>query len=719
MFPRLDELYELARDPQGEVYGLRALHEPLRHHAQARSRAEFEGALTSDDPSTTLAALQALTHAPWEREAELRPLGELLTDLMADPRAHAWAWGERPYQRRTFSVAPLAVEARAHLLALEARAWRAAQARRALPAQPPPFVGASLVACMERALTSTTEAARELYRAARRLQSSALAPDNVGALLGAVAVEAALDEGRVAELRMHALRELQRAAPTLPGASAELARGLAGFVEALTHERVDVRLKRAARGFLLDVAPKRLDTLQDAGVWPPDPLPAPSALVSAWGRVEEPLAQAWAARVSWPEALGTMKNDAPEARITGAALAPWLAERGEWPAFGRALLPLLDDARRWLPPQAPPRSPGVEVGAFAARRLLRLLAPHLHRGHPDALALLHEGLARLLDRPAPLGREPASLPNLYTDALRHTPAAALETLRERLALTAADPAQPPGARMAALLLDARPERLEASAAWLEDPSTPGPLRAMIGAHLHRWSPAWLDARVDRAHTPWALRPEAQTDLPISEPAREVPLPWLLATLLQGHHDAQAHAAQQLGARLCAGAGLAAWEQNRATLLAALPHEARDPLRAALRPFLDDPHPDAPRWGACVALALLGDPRDEGALLSYMLKHGPWLSLDPSHEELPPSRLVDHLLLRPLLHPEPHHLLEPYLLLGLGEPPQRRLLARLLAQLGADAAHEGHWRAAIHAATRARALDPLNLDARRLGKTLGL
>ena len=59
------------------------------------------------------------------------------------------------------------------------------------------------------------------------------------------------------------------------------------------------------------------------------------------------------------------------------------------------------------------------------------------------------------------------------------------------------------------------------------------------------------------------------------------------------------------------------------------------------------------------------------------------------------------------------------MLDFGEAPQRRLHARLLAQLGADAAHEGHWRSAIHAATRARALDPLNLDARRLGKTLGL
>jgi hypothetical protein len=709
--PDITALFLPSLDASGAQYGLRLDEEAARRLASgAPLEALLGGCGPARAPAEAAAALLLLARAPSPDEV-LERGEEALEALLGDRRVYHWQWGERSYQRRSLEVALLAVEA---WVGAWAQRLRRARAPRGAAQEPEAALLAALVRAARAALWGGGDALRALARGSRRFLTFGQPPEPLMEALAQALAGVAADPGEVAERRLLALRELCRAAPQGAPFAEALEVGLDALERDLCGPLPDVRLRAQAPGALLEVSPARIDALLARGGLPWASLPPPEALLTRWGRVEEPRAQALAARVRWPELLDALTQGAPEEALSAAAVAPWLGERAPWERLARRLTEAIARPERWSSLQeGAGRAPQVEVGIFAAQRLLRLLSGRLREGDEAALRWLQVGLAALLSRGGG-ARELLPLLQQLVEATRMTPEVALAAWRPWLAQVSRDRDRAAEARMAALLLDRTDDAIARAAALLLDPAEDFALRSLIGQHLHRWDCDAVEALVLTDVTPWALPLEGRADLPIGEPAQEAPLPWL-AQSAQGHPLARAQAIRALGARL--SRGRTSPEHLAASL--ALRALASDALRGALREAVQDRHPEAPRWGAAICLALLGEPQDEEALVGYMRRHGPWSALDPTREDLHAVKMVDHLLLKPLQHPEPHHLLEPALWAGYGPERGARLMARTFIEMSADALQHGLLEHARLACQRARGLDPLNLQARRFGRALGL
>lgn len=722
MIPQLEDLHRLSEDKQGVAYALHLNQEELRQWAQEIPHEEL---LAACQPSIStrevLAALHLLTHAPEPPEALRASLEQRLESLASDTRDYTWVWGERSYQKRRFPVAQWAIEARLHLLAHDSRRWRAQRSVAQLRAQEPPprpEIAPVLRRCAQNALLAgpcAEDALRVAVRGTRRFLALGHSPGELAQALAQALTQAALSRDQVAEVRLLALRELQRAAPW--GESLRQGQDLAlrGLVEELEDDMVDVRLRRLVRPVLLEIAPEQLDHLQELGALPSAALPQAQELVNRWGRVEEPRAQALASDLRWREVLAALRVEEDLDRsMAAAAVAPYLAGRAPWEALAHRLCQLIPLSGRWHHPGLPSRNQWVDQGHFAAQRLLKLLGTRLRLGEEAALRWLHLGMELLLARDLPGGRDLPALMQRFLDATRHTPPEALERWRGELCKAGADPAQSPAARAAALLLARDQDALGCALQIITDPGEPMTLRSLLGLHLYRWDAAAVEGLALTDLSPWQPRSHSEDQLPICEPSQEVPLAWLVLSAA-GHPQAQAQAVRHLGARVSRGARLEEHLAHQRQLTEALTPEAHQ----AMRRMIASPYPDAPRWSAAICLALLGDPEDEDALVDYMRLHGPWTRLDPTSDDLQALRTVEHLLLRPLQYHEPHHMLEPFLVAGLGQERTDRLMARAFAAMGADALAQGQAAYARHACLRAQHLDPMNLAARRVSKALGL
>ncbi len=715
----LEDLYEVAQDPKGVPWGLRLHFARLRELAHG---SEVEGLIhgcnLSLEPEAILATLHLVTHLRTLPD-DYTKLCDALETLINDPRTWSWQWGERNYQNKTFAVARWAIDARIHLQNLHEMAWRSMQRRRAYTLTPctdhieTPNTPQTFTHCVTLALENPqgAEVMQALWRSIRKFSEHR---DALEANMTQQVQACALDPSLTAEPRLQALRQLHWQAKQQPTHKKALDQTLASMITQLGAPWTDVRLKRMAPATLLEIAPRTTDHLQAEGVLKIKPLPEPITCVSRWGRVHEARTKEVAHSQDWRKTLCLITNGTIKQRITALALAPHLSSRCSWQEVAQTLLDAIPTTDHWNPPGSLSQNHHLDIGLFAAHRLTRTLESPLRKANAEAMAMLHQGITALFRRQSPSFRHLPMLLQRFLDALRPCPAEAVLQWRKDLLTLANNPHLDAATRMAALFLDGRPEAVDAAFKFILDPEEDQALRALLGLWLHRWDRSKLESLAQSDRAPWGLAETGRRDLPICQPGRELPLPWILSSL-HGHNLVQAVAVRNLGTRLMQ----AYHDGKHGELAQQLRQELTPEITDTIRSLTDNPHPDAPRWGAVLTLALLGDPCDEDRLWGYMSQHGPWTSLDPSQDDLRAKPMVEHLVLQPLEGVTAHHLLEPFLVIGFGQTHAQRILARAFAAMAEQALQQGRLAQVHRASAHITRLDPWNLAGHRLKRALGL
>jgi len=151
------------------------------------------------------------------------------------------------------------------------------------------------------------------------------------------------------------------------------------------------------------------------------------------------------------------------------------------------------------------------------------------------------------------------------------------------------------------------------------------------------------------------------------------------------------------------------QERREKLVSSLDARAMSALRAILD---DAAGTESPCWSAATALCLIGEDQDQGRLVRFAIARGVWTRLNPMLTGFPDLNLLDHLILKPLRYPDPHHMLEPYIWHGFGPSQAQRIMARVFVGLAEQSSREGQYGSARWACHLAKQLDPLNLAARR-------
>lgn len=719
MLPSLLDLYTIHHNDQGTPTGLRCDTERLRKVARETPLEHLIVALNNpENLHALLGTLSVVCAIPMSRPMEA--LEPLLLRWITDDRAHTWIWGERIYQKRVFDVGSMAVEARLHLLEHQARAHKLRRktsfgAKIPDPSIPPDITGA-LQNCMDRALWNMggPESTRTVLKISRRFYVLSDKPNEITSTLSGCFARAIRDRSRVASLRAMAAREAHRAAQTSPKIFRQTAQHVASaLTSALSEPHIDFRLQREGYELLMEIAPNQIGALQHRGVLLTEPLPSPRELISHWGRADEKKAQHTAARVAPEVILRKLREGSLTEKLSAATLSPWLAERIPWEQLAEALLDLIPSADTWRPNTREKTTKEVDLGIFASSRLIKLLAHYLRKGEPTSIQLLHQGLSRTLARAGSPSRLLPEIARRYIDATRYIPDKESISYYVEMRAVAFNRKLDAYTRFAAILLDRTPETLQRAGQILlnhdEDPT----LRVLIGEHAHQWTPEILAPHVDRSTDPWTLKEGGRRNLPIGEPSRKLPVPWLLHTIQLAGDILPMEAIRALGSRFSRQSTPESIARAQRTLLE-LDHPS---IREQLRRALHSKHKGAPTWGAAVCVALLGSPEDEEGLFRFIAHNGPWSTLNPHTEDISATRLTDHLLLRPLQHHSPHHLIEPFLSIGYGPDQARRIMARAFADMGKRAIQKKALQEAWNACKHARELDPFNLEARRIARAL--
>ena len=718
MLPGIEQLHALTLDGSEAPTGLRKDLKVIREAAsKATSEVLMEALSQPEDLHALLGALFVVPFTTLEPGASRASVDEALTALIGDPRVHMWAWGQRSYQKKTFEVGRLAAEARMHLLESDFNHHQRALARqkwsREAPSVPESVsVKETLGACLEVALGNMAGegAVRAVMRSFRQLWWRVGEKEALATHLAGLIRAAALEVDRVATLRCMAAEALHKQAQARPEEAARIFAATGeevteALIEVLGDESVDIRLRRQMRSLLMDTAPHRINALQDEGRLTSEALPEPEALLSHWARPIEDRIAAAAARVSLDAVMEGLRGEAPGAFVAAACLAPGIAPRTDWVEVAECLLDRMHSGAWYSPREAIDGHRSVDVGDFAADRLVKLLAPGVRQGDEAALRMLHRGLVLAIERPVTSRRGAADPLRRFTDPIRWAQNTVKEKVDEIFGGMLGDEGARPAERFAGCLLASGAARASARPQDIVlDPQAPPGLRALLGERISAWHPE-------------ILTESSPEGLPICEPGEKVPLEWLLATLEAAEHVAVCfRAARHLGTRLRKDKAPEILAFRHRWLAEASSRRAWAQLREALEHDLER---DAPRWQAAVVLALLGDHRDEGRLVEYLSNHGPWSRLDPRGDEIDETKPADHLLLRPLSEPVAHHLLEPFLDAGFGAAQSRRIMARAFSLLGGRALRAGQVAPARRAFRQARDLDPLNLEARRASKSLAI
>jgi len=720
------DLFAISRDGRGQPYGLRHRYEVVETFGPRAAVDDVVEALRSESAEQILGALLIVPSMARTLEDDPDALLAALLERVAEPTSWAWPWGEHSHQRRVFNVAPLAVEGVVALLLRRVRLHRRDLFRanlRRVVTEPTALdlerLEGALQECVRRALDNRDgqEALRASLRAVRQVFSNPATRLGVTRRMADVLVATSLDPARFGHVRWMAAVELDRAARTAAPEERELfeaarGRALRGLSDLLDDPIADIHLKRHMRQNLAAVAPELVAELLHNGRFSAEPLPDPDALLNRFGAPIESLVQAAALQVTTHAVLAGLDSDDPAVVLAAAAFAPVVAGRGDGEEIAKALLGNIGRGEVYVI-DGEPRPLKVEVGTFAAERLLQLIAADARQGREPAFSLLLEGVRAGLRRGVDEQQRPFAPVSRFLDAARWGGEKIRPRVLEHLRRIAVDPAESGETRFVALLLDRSPEANAIAAAALLDGAEDPALRALVGTRIFRWSPETLHGLVVEPAAPLWTPAEGVAPLPVTDPGAQAPMEWLVEALIATAHPRVRNAAiRALGTRLNHNHGpvvrRAAMEELRA-----LDNPA---LRAVFRAVIDDVETEnLPRWSACICLAAFGGMDDHDRLVHFAALRGAWSRLDPDSEEFATAELLDHLTLNPLSWEEPHSMLEPYLRMGYGDDDGDRMMAQVFALLGRKAMQAGLAQYARTAFARATALDPLNLAARRAAR----
>ena len=720
MFTDIEQLHTLSLDASGVVVGVRKDIGGIRKLAETLSLEAILEALESKELKTLLGALFLIPYGDFPPSQTRLESEKLLTALILDPRVHEWTWGERHYQRRCFEVGVLAAEATLHLLKKDLTR-RSPEVRDAAAAE----ASDVLVRCLSQALLNMSGpgAVDAVMLCFRQILWRTKEKGGLIADLAEVFRAAALEEGRVASLRCMAAQALHGQSETTPSEAALVFEAtskqvIGALVEVLDDEGADVRLRRQMCSLLMDIAPKKINGLQEQGRLASEPLPSPEMFLTPWGRPISDRIVAAARRVCVDDVMKALGGQDIPSFVAAACLVPDIAPRARWEELSGLLLAAMARDDWYVSEQAIDLSRAIDLGDFAADRLAKMIGADLIKARSRVTALLHRALVAVLERP--VVRKKAGLDPLlrFADQTRWARRAVKEELDESYLKIAEDASATATERFAALVLLSPKVRAKANPAGLfMDSETPDALRALLGGVLAKWELEALTAHVvDPSADTWQLREDGPEDLPVCEPRLKVPMGWLLATIEMTRHIHLAFEAVRGLGQQVGGLSPEKLEATRRWLL----DKSSARLRQTLLDVLDqDSRRDAPRWQAAIVLALLGESEDEGVLVEYVSNHGPWSKVDPSTDDFAALNPQDYLVLKPLAHGVAHHLLETHLRSGFGETQAERIMARSFAALGGRALRAGKLVPARRAYRMALQLDPLNLEARRASRTLAI
>lgn len=503
------------------------------------------------------------------------------------------------------------------------------------------------------------------------------------------------DRARPAATRIAALGLVERVARLDGGvlARSSLERAIDRLATESAEEAADVRFRADARRALVRLDPARLEQQRRSGVLRTRPLPPYDALASVHG-VDPARALAAAVGVDPAEVGMALAQGELERVFAGCALAPYLGERAEAYAFGRALAALCGRRERLTVTAESGSWVSGALGDLAARQLLELTRGRLAA---EACELLECALLAGCARPVGVDLSPP--PGLAWVAAALPADEAGSRVRAALRARVLDRDLGPEPRFALLLVDAALLRELGVRLVLDEREDPE-LRALLGAALGR-------QRVDELRATAGARA-----LPVCEPGEAVPCAWLVETLRVAHHPATVRRA--LSALCARHLGDDADEAAIATGAAELRALGLEPR---LREVLDAR--DQERLGrdaAARGLAVAGDPGDEERLARALCEGG-WYGVS---QQGPARTALDRLLAirgsdQVADHAESE--LAPLLRVGFGEAGARRIEARAYVLLGRRHLAAGRPTMALRAARYAAELDPLSLDAQRLLREL--
>ncbi|MBH25235.1 MAG: hypothetical protein CMH57_12430 [Myxococcales bacterium] len=693
----------------------------LAHQSRAADLDDLLDALSSsDDLLTLLGALHLAPRFAHVAEPKRSTLYHSLQDHIHDDRVHIWSWGEASYQHKRFEVATLAAEAAVRIIEHEVRAQRSTDLLAPTPPRapsPPLELGARLAELLRLSLNNPAGAGpvRAVFNAFRQLAYNRDDKEAIATQLARCMGDTANSREHVAVLREQATLELDKAIRANPlgtraAFEAERDRVVSALIDSLNDDTEDFHFQRRARPLLMKLAPSRVEALQASGTLETVPLPAARDLLNGWGSPSDERARAMAALVTVDTVTHALNSDDPEAIISAACVVPLMSPPVPWRELAQLLRRAIAHPGHIERRDPQGRVHRIQVGAIASDRLLKLLAPHIRQEQPEAAQLFLDGLDQLLNNTPLQGRLTQEPIRRYLREIRWLRGSLQAALQDRLIAYARDPSRSPSSRFAALLADRRPEADAYAWELLTSPDAPAGLRVLIGSHVHTWCPDRVTALVDASEHRWPLLPGSDPDLPICEPGRKVPLDWLIAALRGSEHrHITFSTVRNLGARFNRTSDTPDTAQLRDRLL----RRIDPPLLNTLRDVLDAPtEHDPPYWSAAVCLALAGHIEDEDRLVHFAVEHGAWTRIDPTSDAFLDTNLLDHLVLRPLQYPDPHHMLEPYLLAGFGPEHTRRLVAKVFVGLSHQARRDGLVQSARRACRLASQLDPLNLAARR-------
>ncbi|MEO1269760.1 MAG: hypothetical protein AAFX99_16865, partial [Myxococcota bacterium] len=560
---RLDDLYTLVYNKQGNPCGLRRESQEIARLARATAPVELLEALSVDDDLLSLlGALHMAAHHAHMRPADRQALYQALMSCLGDERVHVWSWGEASYQSKRFEVATLAAESAVRILEHDVRSHRrgtwfsARHQAKTPPTTAIPNIAAQLDELLERSLQNLNGSGpvRTILGSFRQLAYNREDKHTIAEQLADRFARVACARDRVAALREQAIEELERAIRTNPLGTRETfeaarARIVDTLVAAIADPTEDFRFHRRARPLLMQMAPTTIEALQESGALEIVPLPPAAELLNGWGMPSDERSREVAHLVTVKTVVEALHSDDPEAIISAACVAPLMGHQAPWRELGRLLVQAINHPGHIEQHDPRGRVHTVRSGAIAAERLLKLLAPHIRQEQPEAAQLFLAGLDQLLNGAPSKGGVALEPVRRYLREIRWLRGSLQSALQDRLMACARDTTRAPSTRFAALLADRRPEANTYAWTLLTSSDAPLELRALIGSHIHQWCPEELSSQVEMNDNTWTLKPNAHDTLPISEPGRKVPLPWLVAALRMSEHRYVTFAAvRSLGTR---------------------------------------------------------------------------------------------------------------------------------------------------------------------------